>query len=95
MDKFILPNHSIRVAPLLADLRNCIKKLVKLVNEENKAKVLLIDDKRPNYGVWLIVLSFMTRKLDTLYLGSDDYDYDIKDFEISFLVRKENRDASY
>ena len=94
MDKFILPNNNIRVVQLLADLRNCIKKLVKLVNEENKTKVLLIDNKRPNYGVWLIVLSFMTRKLDTLYLGSTDYDFGIEDFKISFLVRKENKDAS-
>jgi hypothetical protein len=88
MDKYIKPNQNMCAADLVNDLRNIIRKLAKFAFEQNKTKVSVTNNSEPDFKIWLVVLSFMTRKVCALYLGSTDYDYNIKDISFNLTFKE-------
>lgn len=91
MNKFINPNPyvSIHASALVENLRGAIRSLVKLRCEVESTKVNEKGDAL-NFYAWLCALSFLTRKICSMYLGESDLDYEFSDINFSLIKRKDS-----
>lgn len=70
-------------------LQQSIRATYRLHDSEIENKISLNFNDQINYRNWLFIQSFFARKLQAVYLGETDYDYDVKDLKFSFIYKTE------